>query len=409
MLAAQKRTPARKLVRLSGAMLLVGMIGVVLLCVLLLTDHGRETTLPLPSGTFAVGRTMLAWKVAPQHSTEPGAGAQHTLLAWIWYPANSPKQPQRTAEYLPGSWRRAVEHHSGFVLSKMLTRDLSRVRTNSIDEAEISSQQRSYPVVLIRAGLAAQTVAYTSLAEDLASHGYVVVGFDAPYRTIVSVLPQGTVIERAPENDADRFNGLEQEQVATRLVQEWSADLSSAVDQLRYLDGFDPTSRFFGRLDMQRIGVLGHSLGGATALQFCHDDARCKAGIDLDGAPLGSVSAEGVRQPFMFLLSEHTGESDAPEVQAKIDAIYNRLPADQRLYLTILGANHFGFSDDGAFLKSPLMMKLLRLTGVLRLDGRRQITITGHYIDAFFDVYLKGLPISELRGKRVFPEVIVRH
>ena len=66
---------------------------------------------------------------------------------------------------------------------------------------------------------------------------------------------------------------------------------------------------------------MGHSLGGATALQFCHDDVRCKAGIDLDGAPLGNVTADGVRQPFMFLLGDHTGESDAPQVRAKIDAI----------------------------------------------------------------------------------------
>ena len=62
---------------------------------------------------------------------------------------------------------------------------------------------------------------------------------------------------------------------------------------------------------MQRVGVFGHSLGGAAALQFCHDDSRCKAGIDVDGAPLGNVISEGVTQPFMFILSDHGSESDA--------------------------------------------------------------------------------------------------
>ena len=196
---------------------------------------------------------------------------------------------QTTVEYLPDLWRSAIEHHAGILLSKVLTRDLSRVRTHSLPNVPLSLREPAYPIVLIRAGLAAQTAAYTSLAEDLASHGYVVVGMDAPYRTIVTVLPDGSVTERLPEKDADRFTGPQQQEVAIRLVSEWSSDLSVAVDHLAGLNASDPAGRFQGRLDMQRVGILGHSLGGATALQFCHDDLRCRAGIDLDGASLGNV------------------------------------------------------------------------------------------------------------------------
>ena len=87
----------------------------------------------------------------------------------------------------------------------------------------------------------------------------------------------------------------------------WSADMGFALDQLQRLNASGPSEKFVGRLDMERIGVFGHSLGGATTLQFCQDDARCKAGIDLDGAPLGSVIIEG-------LLSDHRNESDAKAV-----------------------------------------------------------------------------------------------
>ena len=86
----------------------------------------------------------------------------------------------------------------------------------------------------------------------------------------------------------------------------------------------DASGRFTGRLDMTRVGIFGHSFGGATAAQFCHEDSRCKAGIDVDGAPHGSVIQAGIRQPFMFLLSDH-GHSSDPEsrqIEADIQSIY---------------------------------------------------------------------------------------
>jgi hypothetical protein len=107
----------------------------------------------------------------------------------------------------------------------------------------------------------------------------------------------------------------------------------------------------------------------------------------------------------MFLLCDHRNESDAKAVAANIDSIYNRLPNDRRLEIVIRGANHFGFSDDGAMLKSPLLMHVLRTLHIVRLDDRRQIAVTAHYIDTFFDVYLKGLPASELKNKEQFPEI----
>src|ERR1700724_862612 len=402
-----------RVIKILVGVVVFAVVGVAVLLGLLWLDHTRETTLPTPTGPFAVGRITYVWS-DPSHPDPlaPQPGTKRQLPAWIWYPAAPPRPSQTVDDYLPARWRTAVDRQSGVLFSQFLTRDLSRVRTHSVRDAEVSPEHRSYPVVLMRAGLAALTTDYTALAEDLASHGYVVVGFDAPYRSFVAVFPDGRVIARAPQNNADLVSGSEQEHLANKLVQAWSTDMGFALDQLERLNASDPTGRFLGRLDMQRVGVFGHSLGGATALQFCHDDSRCKAGIDGDGAPLGSVIAEGVTQPFMFLLSDHRGESadaQTPEAirqaGANIHSIYDRLPSDRRLMIMIRGADHYMFSDNGAMLKSPLMMRLLRALGFVRLDGRRQVHVTAHYISTFFDVYLQGAPASKLQSQPEYPEV----
>lgn len=396
---------------LSGV-IIFAVFGMAVLLGWLWLDHTRETRLPTPTGQFPVGRTMYSWRDAAQADPlAPQPGTKRELLAWIWYPTAPPQPSQTVDDYLPVSWRMAIERRRGALFTQFLTRDLSQVRTHSIRDAEVSSQDHSYPVVLMRAGLAAETTDYTSLAEDLTSHGYVVVGFDAPYRTTVVVLPGGRVILRAPRNNADAVSGPQQQQVAAILVQAWSADMGFALDQLERLNASDPSGRFRGRLDMQRVGVFGHSLGGATALQFCHDDSRCKAGIDVDGAPLGSVIRQGLTQPFMFLLSDHRSESDAETrpVETNIRSIYDRLPSGRKLQIMVRGANHYMFSDDGAMLKSPLVRLVMRALGIAHLDGRRQIAVTTHCISTFFDVYLKGAPVSELKKLTEYPEIEYLH
>ena len=172
----------------------------------------------------------------------------------------------------------------------------------------------------------------------------------------------------------------------------WNGDIAFVLDRLARLNASDSARRFTGHLDMTRVGILGHSLGGAVAAQFCHEDARCKAGINIDGAPHGSVVQAGLRQPFMFLLSDHGAASDPASVQivSDIRSIYDRIPADRRLLVTIHGAFHYVFSDDGAVMKSSVVRGVLRVLGRLGMSGRRQLAVTAYCVRTFFDTYLKG-------------------
>ena len=174
---------------------------------------------------------------------------------------------------------------------------------------------------------------YTTLAEDLASHGYIVVSFDAPYRTVITAFPDGRVATRAAGGDFDRCPPFTTTQhLATQLMSVWIADLKFALDQLHELNANDPTGRFKGKFDLQKLGIAGHSLGGATAAQFCHDDPRCAAGIDIDGMPFGSVIQDGLHQPFLFLMSDHSEESgsEPQTVEKNIESIYDHVPQGKR-------------------------------------------------------------------------------
>jgi dienelactone hydrolase len=158
---------------------------------------------------------------------------------------------------------------------------------------------------MMRAGASLEVWNYAALAEDLASHGYVVVGFDAPYRTGVVVFPDGRVMRRTSENDPElclERTGQEQANCVNKLLTAWTADIAFVIDRLERLNISDPSGKFIGRLDMTRVGVFGHSFGGAEAAQFCSQDSRCKAGIDVDGSLHGSVLQAGIHKPFMFLL-----------------------------------------------------------------------------------------------------------
>jgi hypothetical protein len=119
--------------------------GITVLLGLLWLDHTKETKLPTPTGPYAVGRATYAWSdTAQAELLAPQLGTKRELVAWVWYPA-APRQPSQTVvDYLPAPWRTVLQRQSGVLLT-LLTRDLSRVRTHSIRDAEVSPQHHSYP------------------------------------------------------------------------------------------------------------------------------------------------------------------------------------------------------------------------------------------------------------------------
>lgn len=396
------------------AVALSGILGIGALLGSLWLEHRAAVTLPNPTGPFAVGRATYDWvDDAATDALAPAPGTRRELLVRIWYPAAAGQSGAVTDDYLSTAARTVVERDRGAFIGKFLTRDLSKVRAHSLRNAEVALQQPSYPVVVMRGGASAEIWNYSTLAEDLASHGYVVVGFDAPYRSISVVFPDGRAVKRAPENNPEVCEGQpepRQDRCVNRIVTAWTGDIGFALDRLERLNAADPSGRFTGRLDMTRVGVFGHSLGGATAARFCHDDSRCKAGIDVDGRPFGSVIQEGLHQPFLFLMSDqvHGSDPETRQVLANIQSIYDRLPPEGRLRIAIRGANHFLFGDDGALLKSHLLMRTLRMLGVVGIDGGRQLAVTAYCIHSFFDAYLKGAGVSRLNlSSPLYPEIEV--
>ena len=412
------RSLIRLLLKLFAAFTILGVLGVAMLLGSLWLERRTEVTFPALTGPFAVGRAIYAWAdAAHSDPLAPLPGTRRELLVWIWYPAAAGQSAAIMDLYAPASLRVPVPSGGGSEFSfiqrllirffRLLTRDSSNVRSHSASNADVSPQQRSYPVVIIRAGASSGVLNYTALTEDLASHGYLVVGFDAPYRTGRVVFPDGRVIAETPENNPELCAlrvGSARDLCINRLLAAWTADIGFVLDRLEQLNASDPSGRFTGRLDMTHVGVFGHSFGGAQAAQFCNEDSRCKAGIDIDGAPLGSVLQAKIRQPFMFLLSDHSHESD-PEsrrIKANIQSIYDRLPVDSRLRIAIRGAAHFAFSDDGALFKSHVVHVVARLS----IDPRRQLAVTAYCVHSFFDAYLKEAGASRPKlSSPLYPEI----
>ena len=412
-------TLIRRLLQLFSLLAALALFAVAAILLSLWLEHTIPVTLPPPTGPFAVGRAVFDWTDDTTVDTlAPVAGAKRELLVWIWFPAapplpsGAPTGPAAPAEdYIPAPLRTAVERQSGVLLTHLLTRDRSKVRTHSLRDAAVSPQQSPYPVLIMRAGASAEVWNYSSLAEDLASHGYVVVAFDAPYRSHVVVFPDGRVVTRLPANNPElclEMSGQQQAQCAEKLIAAWTSDIAFVLDRLAQLNASDPSGKFTGRLDLSRVGAFGHSFGGATATQFCAQHSRCRAAVDVDGILLGSVIQTGIHKPFMILLSDHSREHDPDthEILANMQSVYDRAPPDSRAYLIVRGANHFLFSDDGALLKSHAVLAVLRLSGRLGIDGPRQLAITSACLHTFFDVHLKAAPASHLAAlPSLYPEL----
>src|SRR5260370_6454861 len=253
--------------------------------------------LPAPTGTNAGGRMEYDW--ADQSRSDlfaPHAGTNRELVVWAWYPAVRVPGAQ-PAPYLPQKWGQLSDQQHGFV-GQQLAQSSDSIQTHSRDRAPLAPAAARYPVLIFEPGLGLLPTQYTTLLEDLASHGYPIFAITPTYSADVVVFPDRRVVQATPAAKLD--TNANPQTTGDQLVEVWSQDVIFVMNQL---DGLNtaPGGMFSGRLDLARLGVFGHSFGGATAAQVCHMDARCKAGINIDADLAGDVVQTGLNKPFMVI------------------------------------------------------------------------------------------------------------
>lgn len=361
--------------------------------------------LPTPTGNYEVGRTALHWiDTSRTDSLSPKPYSKRELIVWIWYPASITKSDSVVA-YDRAEWEQPSTESPGF-LSYFWGRDGAKIHPHSFQNPKLSDKQTKYPVIIMKSGIGTMAIDYTTYAEELASHGYIVIGSDAPYSTFAVAFPDGRIINRTSEGNPGEVASQSENgnYRLNRLVRIWSDDAHFVLNQLEHLNTVDSTSNFFGHLDLESVGIFGHSFGGATAAQFCLDDSRCKAGVDLDGAPFGTVIQKGIDKPFMFLLADHSGETDtiSMKIKANINDIYNSFP-DKHIYISLKGAQHFNFGDF-PFQYEVLTSRLSHSTG--SIGGRHGLEVASACLRTFFDEHLKGQSsILNMELQIKYPEI----
>lgn len=383
--------PARRL-------LLKFLLGSTILLILLIAAlttwlgiaHSRSVTLPTPTGRYQVGRTAFDWTDYGRKDPFSRQLKYRELPVWVWYPSLS-RQKARAAPYLPRPWARLYEN--GWGIGSWLWQNPYSVHTHTI--ANAYPARGKYPVLVFEPGLGKKPSDYTTLLEEIASHGYIVVGIFPTDSTDVVLTDDRVIPSVYAAGDG---------MVPDRLIKIWARDTRFVMDRVVKL-AKQPGSLLADHMDVSRIGVFGHSFGGATAAEVCREDLRCGAGADLDGTPFGKVVRTGLKKPFIFIRGDECieGSSDS-ECQTDLmrTSAIMKSETGEHHELEIRGAKHFNFTD-----MSLTFAPLARPLGLLGpIDGARGLRITSAYLEAFFGYYLKEADKSLLVGtSSPYPEI----
>jgi len=228
------------------------------------------TAVPRPTGNSQVGTRVMHWVDGHRMDPYRGDGTKRELMVRFWYPTSG-AAACTPADYTSlGVWTQ---------FSQLLRTPLPQVSTNSCLNAPVESG--AHAVVLVTPGFTGTFTDYTFLTEDLASRGYVVVAVDHTYEATAVEFPDGRLEQGIFGSFLTSYTRSDPQALAF-AVSVRLADLRFVVNQLTTLNNVG-NSAFAGKLDLSRLALVGHSLGGLTTVRGVEKDKRFRAGISLDG------------------------------------------------------------------------------------------------------------------------------
>jgi len=337
-------------------------------------------TVPSPTGPNIVGTRVMDMVDSTRVDPFLTNGTNRELLVRFWYPAAF-TQACKLADYTsPRVWN---------YFSELLGIALPKITTNSCLDAPVTDG--AHPIVVFTPGYTGTFTDYTFLFEDLASRGYIVASVDHTYEATAVEFPDGRLVKSVLGSHlGDTWWG--DEETFSFAVSARLNDLQFIINELQRLN-VQADSAFAGQLDLSRMAVAGHSMGGSTALLAAEQEPRFKAGIVIDGVLQDSL-VSSTETPILLLAAGREQWSDAER------RVWNGLHGS-RLAVNLKGAEHVTPTDE-VWLASDVIK-----TGSMGPD--KTIAAIRNYIAAFLDTILLDKPMDPLwtRPSSEYPDAEV--
>jgi hypothetical protein len=354
---------------------------------------------PPPHGPYGIGTLTYDWVDAarPEIFTADPSDRRE-LMVQIWYPVQGSKSAKR-APYVKDGLALAPLARL-LRLPGVVVQHLKYVMTDAMPAVPVALGPASYPVLVLSHGRGGFRQENTWLVEELVSHGYIVAAIDHTYAAAGVDFPDGRRVSLDPRmlvrKSEDSF------------IPYLAQDVSFTLNQLAEINRSDSRGILTGRLDLQRTGMFGLSLGGEITAEACRRDPRLKACLIMDVWMPADVVKAGLRQPTMWITRDAATMRLEGWSQAVIDetlgtmrTVYDGLP-DDGYFVRVPGMFHEDFSD------APLFSPFTRWLGISGpMNARRGFAIISTYELAYFNRHLKGTWEELLDGPaKAFPEVL---
>ena len=350
--------------------------------------HIVQLRLPEWSGKYSVGRCVQEWTDSSRNDPFRPENPHRRLAAWVYFPAGE-RAKSSLADTLTNVSELVLEQSWSDAHKPLMQRrfganaaeSLRRLRTNALSNKANSLLSGRLPVLVFAHGMSCLPTDYSAVLEHLSSAGFVVVAIVSPGIASVVRFSEGTFIGHQKMEEA--------------LYDVLAADIHSAI-KLVYRMNTDSGSIWRERLQTDRIGVFGHSIGGASAFAALAADSTIACAINVDGDLVGNGVAHKPQKPLLYFTTQPPSMQGVPVVEWDNDRSESRR---SKVWSAFLGNSSFAVRVrvEGMFHHNMLDVALLpqeiftanqRANRLGSIDGKRGIQLLSESIEAFFAHYL---------------------
>lgn len=344
----------------------LGLTGVVIATVILTGLPMRS----LPADTAGLIGAMDGTAVDPARADLFSGAAARTVPFQMLYPAAA---PGTYAPYMPGAGPQidAIAENHGWMIKVLLGRTGALAAPWTMQARPATGAPM--PVILYLPGVTGYMQMGSFQTSALAAKGYIVVTLNQPGAVAAAMLPdgatpEGRIVKGLTRSDAVSLIAPSYQPAGqplpggfaaslapeTSIVPYFAADVGLVLDRLAQINA-DPAHVLRGRLDLDRVGVMGLSLGAIVTAQTCADDARIDACLMMDAPVPTRVTQTGLRQHALWISRPASdqrleraasgGWPDA-EIDAQASTIGKALSNSEKGQLVMIrGLFHIDFTD----------------------------------------------------------------